>query len=635
MMGFGNSLHIKLLKMELLQLQKGIEFIKKRCDQFIVYSWKFPRVLASDIVINDIFDRIDNTNSNPVKYELLHVLFLELVVDRFVFLSDLLNCWMRKTFLLPTGAETCCDTGILCIQKTIDAILDTITLSELCFQQKTNELKSSGCKLNQRLIPHPYNDYPGKLSVITETTKHWLQIVDGKYEAHHRTYQEAVRTPNISIAYISGEDKFTQTVGQSHLLSAVVSTDNKPVGLFKEFLITFGRFMDKVNLPSELISKSKENAERLHDFTKVSIFTYGALLETFQSDLKRLKHCINSQHGTIDLLRIHLKDQKNELDAVHLALKTKEDETELMKSEMKKDLDVAVSGNQYLACFVAELRIEAERRNAINEDNNRTICSIRSELEGYETLKCVLVEYFQNPADEFHATDMPTNDLGRCVRKLFARHAKSQQKINCLRQTVQLKREEKKNTETQLVNMQTKHQKLIDRAECLLKENLRQQSEIEENGILLKKLNKVMGELETERFNLRTSCQKHEICQKKLQEEIAELSQQKIEFKHQFDGLKDKLSDCEENMKNLIQYPDLNESIYIENNMSGSTLLSELDEQIKANEMRITLLIKQNVRLRNAKSKLKYENVEVQKQAAVSPSLKTRTGIEPYPNGRL
>ncbi|KAF5394560.1 hypothetical protein PHET_11126 [Paragonimus heterotremus] len=175
--------------------------------------------------------------------------------------------------------------------------------------------------------------------------------------------------------------------------------------------------------------------------------------------------------------------------------------------------------------------------------------------------------------------------------------------------------------------MQTKHQKLINRAECLLKENLGQRSKIEENGILLKKLNKVVSELETERFDLETSCRKHEICQRKLQEEVADLSQQKIEFKHQFDGLKDKLTGYEEKIKNLIQYPDLNETIYIENNMSGSSLLSELNEQIKANEMRITLLVKQNVRLRSAKSKLIDENEKVQKHSAVSPLLKTRTGI--------
>ncbi|KAF5399528.1 hypothetical protein PHET_07215 [Paragonimus heterotremus] len=311
MMGFSNKLHIELLKMELSQLQKGIEFVKKRCGQFTAYSWKFPRMLASDVVINDIFDRIGNAKSNPMKHELLHVLLLELVIDRFVFLSDLLNCWMRKTSLLPNEVKTCHDTGTLCMQKTIDAILDTITITELRFQQKANDLKSSACKLNQRLIPHPYNDYPGKLSVITETTKHWLQIVDGKYEAYHRTHQEAVRTPSISIACISREDKFTQTIGQYHLSGVSAFKKNKPVRVFKDFLVTFGRFMDKVNLPSELILKSRGNAERI-------------LLETFQSELKRLEQCINSQHGTIGLLKIHLKDQKNELDAVHLALKTKE-----------------------------------------------------------------------------------------------------------------------------------------------------------------------------------------------------------------------------------------------------------------------------------------------------------------------
>ncbi|KAF6780000.1 hypothetical protein AHF37_00577 [Paragonimus kellicotti] len=624
---FGNRLHIELLKMELIQLQEGIEFFKTRCDHFTVYSWKFPRMFASDIVIKDIFDRIDNTNSNSMKYELLHVLFLELVVDRFVFLSDLLNFWMRKTFLLPNEVKNCCDTSTLCIQKTIDAILDTIRLTELRFQQKTNDLESSGCRLNQRRIPHRYNDYPEKLSVITETTKHWLQIVDGKYEAYHRTYHEAVRTPGMSFACISKEDKFIQTVDQSHLLGTVAFKESRSVRAFKNLLVTFGHFMDKVNLPSELTPKSRETVEMLHDFNKVPISTYGILLETFQSDLKRLEQCINSQRGTIDSLRIRLKDQENKLDAVHLALKTKEDEIELMKSEMKKDLDVAVSEKQYLACLVTELRVQAERRNAVNEDNNRTICSIRSKLERYETLKRVLIQHFQNPAKKFHTMDMPTNDLGRCVQKLLVRQAKSQQKIRDLSKTVQLKREQKKNTETQLVNMQTKHQKLIDHAECLLKENMRQQSKIEENGILLKKLNKVVGELETDRFNLETSCRKHEICQKKLQEETAELSQQEIKFKHQFDGLTDKLNGCEEKMENLIQYPHLKETVYTENNMSGSALLSEIHEKIKANEMRITLLIEQNVRLRNAKSKLEEDNEDVRKQAALSPPLKTRTGI--------
>ncbi|KAF8564403.1 hypothetical protein P879_10066 [Paragonimus westermani] len=413
----------------------------------------------------------------------------------------------------------------------------------------------------------PYNDCRGKSSVITEATKHWLQTVNGKYETYHRFYQKVIRTPDISTARISKEDKSTQTACQSHLFGTVAFKENMSFRLFKEFLTTFGRFMDKVNLPSELIPKPKENVEGQEDFKNVPILTYGVLVETFETDLKRLEQCINSLHGTIGLLKIHISDQKNELDTIHLALKTKEDEAELLKSEMKNKLDVVVSEKQRLACLVSELRIEAEGRKAINEDNNRTICSIQSKLNGYEALKRVLVQYLQNPAEKFQTVKLPANDLGRCFKKLLVRHAKSQRKIKCLRQTVHLNVEEKRNAETQLVNMQTKHQELIDRVECLLEENSEQLSNIEENGMLLKNLNKVVGELETKRFNLEISCQKHEICQKKLQEEIADLGQQKIEFKYELDELKKKLSGCEEEMKNLVQYPDLNGKIYIECNM--------------------------------------------------------------------
>ncbi|KAF8562490.1 hypothetical protein P879_11766 [Paragonimus westermani] len=57
---------------------------------------------------------------------------------------------------------------------------------------------------------------------------------------------------------------------------------------------------------------------------------------------------------------------------------------------------------------------------------------------------------------------------------------------------------------------------------------------------------------------------------------------------------------------------------------AGSALHSELDAQVRANEMRINLLAKQNIRLKNARSKLKDENEKTQKQTVTSPSLKTR-----------
>ncbi|VDO95329.1 unnamed protein product [Schistosoma margrebowiei] len=165
---------------------------------------------------------------------------------------------------------------------------------------------------------------------------------------------------------------------------------------------------------------------------------------------------------------------------------------------------------------------------------------------------------------------------------------------------LEMKEMENHNMNSQLSLLTTKHEKLSTRINQLTSNNEQLEEEIVKKnnsiGYLTSQLtnsNQKISELEGSLHDIQTKLIESEEIQKSTK---LNLEQVKLENNE----LHEKLNKLNEYLLNMAQYPDLNGPIIFENENNEKSVDEELKGQIRANELRITLLMEQTKRLRNA-----------------------------------
>ncbi|XP_013063905.2 coiled-coil domain-containing protein 157-like [Biomphalaria glabrata] len=612
----GNETCIESLQRDVQDLQYTVNEIVSRIGPIQTQSWKFPDKMACDLDIKDLLDLYSCDQQDDVEdRQVAHIALYELVIDRLVFILQALSTFLHQN--TNSGASQNLDEHGSNLSSSVGLVAKQYWLSMLKLNTQVQQLQSESRSKNS------------KISEL-ENRKHSLTVTDlstsfaGKYDGNLPTNilktpgTLGVIPPNNADLVLMGlasppENKASISQDMNHkscqtLETAFVACESCDIiqrkmreggeliikscsdqGLpcsLKKFksqvnhveLLTFNdvcHWMTEQNKDIGRIAKQTELLQSMVDPLKLEVKTAEVKIKDADEKMKLNEQKLVEVNENSKKMCRNLENKLKEQDKKHTELINEErkNKEQLMKEKEQVSKDLSEAKTQIDQQMVAMKKLEVEFKHLEHELESKI-----KEADRVGQLTEEMVEL------KTQLTDVTAQMVG--YQKALAKEQGKSRSLS-------------KHNES----LQAKQEALLSRMDLLGQNNDAFASQVasleEEKNVLEDKL----AELSVETKELRKKLKENEVILKNLEKEKKLLEKSLKESLATADVLKSQLEEVKERERMILEYPDLNGPINRDYQGSGD-IATDMNNQIRANQIRIQLLEDQNETLTESVKKI-------------------------------
>ncbi|CAH8561368.1 unnamed protein product [Schistosoma guineensis] len=590
-MSLGSEACILKLKEEVCLLHDVVERANKRANMKVAYSWKFPGKSAFETKVLPVLSKCNFSSSNKPSNAMLHVFLLEMIIDRCLLIFQILSHLCKtvchhlcSSYEDSNSLSSCINEHVSVVFYLVSLIGDNTETKEAVFL-KYDEGNRETSYETERLTDR---------KIAADAIK-WIADVERYYKSSSQAPSELTnKNGELEIRSQGTQATIYENQGENspQLFSLVIQVLSK----------CLVKPMDTYNLPSET-GRFISEVKNLSGWTGCKADESKSLFSSVERDITRLIKYLETNSSSIKIMEEQLDLMKKENAQLSKEILDQQYEFKTAHENLSKEIRNLSKKNIELKEENTNIKTKVKNlHNMIEVKESRTL-----ELENQCEVMKNSIENLQKLCDvdtiQSNEINLPSKSscvIESCLLKLRHKLENTNDECHRISKLLEMKEMENHNMNSQLLLLTTKHEKLSTRINQLTNNNEQLKEEIVEKNNSIEYLtsqltnsNQKVSELEGFLHDIQSKLIESEEIQKSTK---LNLEQVKLENNE----LHEKLNKLNEDLLNMAQYPDLNGPIIFENENNEKSVDEELKGQIRANELRITLLMEQTKRLRNA-----------------------------------
>ncbi|XP_067932683.1 coiled-coil domain-containing protein 157-like [Watersipora subatra] len=589
----GNKFCVENLCKDVGDIHNVIGGLTSRLGQVNYTSWKYPDKLAMDVNISELLEMCEFDAEYEEENKISHLLLLEMVIDRLIFFIQCSNRFMDQMFN-NDRAQSAIDhhsSSIGVITKKYWAKMLQLyshnqqTNSERKLQQKKlQELQS----YNQQISDELANYHQGVTHVPVNSSQ-------GRQFSNSSVLPPITPSNTEESIAKDNSNKSSQT-----LETAFVPCESchKVQNGFKAVADSMGVLCKTQGIPSSL-AKYRKQLQSL-DWYSANDLTRWSVEQT--KDLDKINKHLSDLMSTIDPLKEELTNSITSCRKLELRVRDCQHEIQLEKQTQKDLEQIHAKKVEALAKDHSQVKADLEKQRSqleqvkegLQKKLNETECELELQNSKYRELddikKQLVLELEESKTNNTEVKRL-TSILSSLEQEMSDTTDQLVQARSQLEQEQAITKSLTKRTES----LQSKYDSLVRRIDEMDEENENLQSE--------------MSALVEEKEQLETSLAealKHSSSKTVVQGiemEKGELKKSIKSLQETIGGLELDLNSMKERERLLVEYPDLNGPVNPDMTGTGD-ITADMQNQVKANELRMALLDKQNSSMRKTLRKL-------------------------------
>lgn len=314
-MSFGSRECIEKLKHELGLFQLVIMNFAKDIKENGSYSWKFPHTTSHDVDVLRMLPKLEFVSNNKGRNQLVHMFLLELIVDRFVFLLQLLLCHLDG--MSNSNFQAVYDVNVSYHVPSIFGLAKRLLENLYNMRVKSSIIKEQ-MSHDALVLSRKFNDSFARLSNIfveqqgcvfegvTAEVLRWIDATEKEYgtfrtrstkQKHGPTSNEHVSLQRSSVAV------GTETTKNFYLES-----------FFHEGSRSLRALLLHLSIPSEADRDCCETIMKFTDSANDEISLQCCSVFSYKRDLERLKEYYFFQREHAHLLSLQIRSMKEDFE---------------------------------------------------------------------------------------------------------------------------------------------------------------------------------------------------------------------------------------------------------------------------------------------------------------------------------
>lgn len=594
----GAAAVMESLQRDVRDIQTCVADIISRVGPVQSTSWKFPDKIASDLDIEDLLD-LYSYSEDVEERQVAHIALYELVIDRLVLLLHAMASYTEMILKTSKTNEVIHVTGTSvgvvvkkywsCLSQ-IQQLIKNVVQEKNTMSRKVSEMESEVQRLDSELkqaytasrtvgfgglIPPNRAEMMTGMSLDISQLKKFGLISKDEYNKSCQTSETAF-TPCDSCSMV--QKSFRQC---GEIVVNICQQQQIPSCLQK--------FRPQVSHLDWLSGNdiSRWSVEQQKDLQRISKLT--ATIKPLKDELAKCQETIEKLEKRVLNFDRDMKHEKDDRAALNkqyeLKLKQIEEQhTQTLELE-KQQRDLLEKNQQELQRLLEKHKSELLQKQSLLQEMESTKCKIEDELSSNKVNESEVKRLEKEMSQLQTRLDDVADKMEQSARDLQREQAKN------------------KSVSKHTQSLQSKQESLLIRIEVLDDENkeLKEQlTEIEEKN----------DEIEKCLSDSKWETTQREKQLKEKENEIESLMADKESLEHTIttlettmQSLTDKLQEVMDRERLIIEYPDINGRVNPDITGTGDIVL-DMENQVKANNVRIQLLETQNEGLRNSISKL-------------------------------
>uniref|UniRef100_A0A087YFL7 Coiled-coil domain containing 157 n=2 Tax=Poecilia formosa TaxID=48698 RepID=A0A087YFL7_POEFO len=591
----GNKDCIKSLRKDLVDIQGAIVDVVSRTGPISYTSWKFPNKLASDLDLMDLLEEYDFVNGEDAYNQHSHVVLLELVVDRLLFLLQSVSAYSElqrgRQGRDQSHQKGCLSVGLV-VRNYWGTLLKCVNKKENFKDIKQTKTKTLHYSKTESYVSSPTSPGPHlcrncSSALFSPTSP---QKSERSGPVHSAPFYSKAKHHNTACQMT--ESSLIPCDACHRVQSLLRSTGDALIDLFQS-----------EGLPSSL----KRLSGAMKDTVGPGQMTAGDVTQWAQEQLRDMrclaKH-LQDVRSTVQPLREALAKAETDRNrsSSQLASAKKEFQQEVEKhqvrmAQLESSLQTAERTSRETQQRLQEERKQSKREIlSLEESNIRLKEKVQLQQETLETLVGEKLG-LQQKVETLQKEEKTCCELQQMIQKL-----KTQ--LSATRLLLDKEKAKYQSAFHQQESMQAKQNSLLKRVDALdvEREELQRQLEVKEEAQtnLNNQLKKITDLKEQEQAEL---SQQQDIC-KELQKEKQTLQTRVEELEKRVAELMEHVKALRERERLLVAFPELNNWAHTQPQSTGNLIL-DMEQQQQSNNIRIKILEQENVTLHKSLEKLR------------------------------
>ncbi|XP_067406310.1 coiled-coil domain-containing protein 157 isoform X3 [Emydura macquarii macquarii] len=614
----GNPNCMESLRKDITDLQGAIIDVFSRAGAVHYPSWKFPNKVSCDLDLVALLEHYDYVENDPEFTQHSYIVLLELVIDRRLLL--LLQSFTGYTENLiseqavpPSRAVGPCMSIGLAVKKYWNSMLKLGALHQQLVTEKSNRRDISALKStlqdvkaeNERLKScSPVISESGASLASAQSTvsclSQTISVPDGDLSDTSRPRSAYGVTKNICSVH-------SQTIESSLVPCDACASGQASLREVGKAIISI---CHSQNIPSSLCKFQEMVEETLGNKTLTAMdMSFWASEQS--KDLSRINKHLGVLMEQINPLKAELEESEKQKDKLRKQVEDfdkllqKEKETqEQQRKEAEQHLEEKIKENLQITAKMEKEKEDLQIGAVVLEERISTmkeeLLSQQATMRELELTKSTLLEEMRT--EMVHKSQM--TKLEDQVQLLTSQLENASHELS--EATTQLDKEKAK-VESMLrheESLQAKQRALLQQLDCLDQEceGLRiSLGEAEDDKAMLEQQ---LKEMQAEKQQVQCHLEAQQQLMENLQQEKRRLEQSTSELLRNISALEELLQELKERERLLVSFPDLHIPAEAQFESTGN-ITDDMEKQLQANNIRISVLEEENSRLRAALAKMK------------------------------
>ncbi|XP_034646806.1 coiled-coil domain-containing protein 157 isoform X5 [Trachemys scripta elegans] len=614
----GNPNCMESLRKDITDLQGAIIDVFSRAGAVRYPSWKFPNKVSCDLDLVALLEHYDYVENDPEFTQHSHVMLLELVIDRLLLLLQSFTGYMEnlisKQAVPPSQAVGPCMSIGLAVRKYWNSTLKLGALhQQLVTEKKSNRRDISALKSTLQDVKAENEHLKSCSPMISESGASLASA-----QSTLSCLPQTIHGPDCDFSDTSqprsayGVTKNVCSVHSQTIESSLVPCDACASG--QASLREVGKAIISIchsqNIPSSL-GKFQEMVEETLGNKPLTAMDMSFWASEQSKDLSRINKHLGGLMQLINPLKAELEESEKQKDELR---KQVEDFDKLLQKENETQERQRKAAEQYLEEKIKEnLQITAklekdkedlrtgavvleERISTLKEE----LLSQQATMRELELTKSTLLEEMRTKMA--HKSQM--TKLEDQVQLLTSQLENASHTLSGA--TTQLDKEKAK-VESMLrheESLQAKQRALLQQLDCLDQECEELRASLGEAEDDKAKLEQQLKETQAEKRQVQGQLEAQQQLMENLQQEKLSFEQSTSELLRNISELDELLQELKERERLLVSFPDLHIPAEAQFESTGD-IADDMEKQLQANNIRISVLEEENSRLRTALAKMK------------------------------
>ncbi|XP_059511007.1 coiled-coil domain-containing protein 157 isoform X2 [Stegostoma tigrinum] len=608
----GNQNCLDGLRKDVTDVQGIIIDVFSRVGAVRYPSWKFPDKTSCDLDLVTLLNRFDYVEDDPEFTQHSHIVLFELVIDRLVLLLQSFTHYvdlLTKEQCIPSSKSVGPSMSVgLVVKKYWNSMLKLGNL-----HQQKNLMAMNLSKLQSDLM---------NSKAEIERLKNCSSETCNLPSAHKNSKSTGMTLSQVSLKPVNaglGEAQRsppsvatdTRNIGSQTVESALVPCDAcaRTQATLKMVSSSIIAICQGQNIPSALSRFQEVVKETLGDrMMTATDIAYWASEQT--KDLVRINKHLTELMNSINPLKAELQtaaeqqsQMKKTIDNFNEELKKEKEQQHLKIEEFDKQMKEINRNNSER---VTKLEHDKEMLRKGSATLEEKLSILKEEVKGQHVLirdlelskKMLLEEMRTNMADKSVVLTLEEQ-----IKLLTSQLESTTQQLKIISNELDKEKVKINNMLRHEESLKAKIKALLQRVDHLDEEREELNTRLAESEAGTGRLEEQLKTLNMEKNNLQQQLREQLQLTKQLQQEKHDLENSMTELKQNLSQLESQVQEYKKQRRLLVAFPDLNMPSEILCESTGD-IVQDMEKQLQANSLRISILEEENSRLRSTLTKL-------------------------------